>query len=131
MINLNKYRYLVVKGIPTKDVKDSLLKFAKEKGVPVYSKSFDKRFEDYPHIIWNREELCGGSPGALFITSATVITIDELIEAINDYRKVEVPLTSDYTAKIDSDQKIVAVGCQKIPFERVEELYKTIQQLKK
>ena len=37
-------------------------------------------------------------------------------------------LTSDYSAVVDYKESIVNVGCQKIPFNKVEELHKLINQ---
>lgn len=37
-------------------------------------------------------------------------------------------LTSDYNAKVDYTNSIVEVGCQSIPFSKVEELYKLIKE---
>jgi len=39
-------------------------------------------------------------------------------------RPVELRLTSDYMATVDLQNKVIKVGCQVIPFDKVEELYK-------
>lgn len=52
------------------------------------------------------------------------------LEKIKNKSKRIVPLTNDYTAEI-RDDGIVQVGCQEIPFNKVEELYEAIQFFKK
>jgi hypothetical protein len=37
-------------------------------------------------------------------------------------------LTEDYEAIIDKNKSIVIVGCQRIPFDTVKELYKLINE---
>ncbi len=38
-----------------------------------------------------------------------------------------IKLNNDYTATINKTNKVVEIGCQKIPFEAIEELYKAIK----
>jgi hypothetical protein len=45
-------------------------------------------------------------------------------------RPVELRLTSDYVATVDLQNKVVKVGCQVIPFNKVEELYKIMHSSK-
>jgi hypothetical protein len=43
--------------------------------------------------------------------------------------KDKLVLSSDYTAKIDRENGLVVVGCQEIPFYKVNELYKLINKI--
>lgn len=39
---------------------------------------------------------------------------------------VKIKLTNDYDAVVNTADKIVNVGCQRIPFDKIDELYKAI-----
>lgn len=41
-------------------------------------------------------------------------------------KEYKLELTTEYTAVVDKENKVVRVGCQTIPFEKVEELIKII-----
>jgi len=56
------------------------------------------------------------------------VTIGEMLDVILNFKVAEkVRLTKDYTAIIDQKNKVVNVGCQTIPFEKVVELYNKIK----
>lgn len=40
---------------------------------------------------------------------------------------IEIKLTSDYDAKINFTKKIITVGCQTIPFSKIEEIHDIIK----
>jgi hypothetical protein len=59
---------------------------------------------------------------------------DDALEYAKQYlesikTKDKLVLTSDYTANIDRENGLVVVGCQKIPFYKVNELYKLINKI--
>jgi hypothetical protein len=54
------------------------------------------------------------------------ISIDEMMEEIKSYKYTKIKLTDQYTAVIDRDNRVVNVGCQVIPFDKVMELYEAL-----
>jgi hypothetical protein len=59
-----------------------------------------------------------------------VITLEVMYEKIHEsepYRAVSVELNGEYTAEVIGD--VVHVGCQRIPVEKVKELYHKIMGL--
>jgi len=58
----------------------------------------------------------------------TVIKAADFIKHILEYSdKVLIELNPDYTAKVDKNEKVVRVGCQTIPFDKIKELYEATQ----
>lgn len=89
-------------------------------------------FEDYPVIVWDKED----SDSGLGICG-DVYSYDKY-NSLDSFLKKEagkisgiitVDLTDDYEAKINKDN--IEVGCQVIPFEKVEEVYNKMKELRK
>jgi hypothetical protein len=49
-----------------------------------------------------------------------------MMEEIKKYKYTSIKLTDQYTAVIDRDNRVVNVGCQVIPFDKVMELYEAL-----
>lgn len=120
---------------PSKEIKESLYKYAKSKGVPVYVDAMcAEYFEDYRNIVFSGtgNELCGNC-SKLDDKTKTWITIEQFIEYCDNWeecRPKTLKLTDDYTAKLDFQNNIVEVGCQKIDFEKVLQLAEMIKMKK-
>jgi len=109
---------------PTNSLKHSLLRYAKDKGVPVYTGAFNSDYEEYPNICFDGNELCGTSSSRKYLgEEKTFITIDEFIKYCDNWEKQTLQLTSDYKAVVDYSKSIVNVGCQAIPFSKINELF--------
>ncbi len=76
--------------------------------------------ENYPYICWDGKHLVQ-TKGQLHY-DRTVTSITEFISLFTTSEKTVI-LNDQYTAKINYDEKVVEVGCQKIAFEKVKELY--------
>jgi hypothetical protein len=78
---------------------------------------------------------CIGKQGRVIETDSRGVYVSGLglyrypaqsIEVIN--HGSELKLTDDYTAIINKESRVVEVGCQKIPFKKVDELHKLIHE---
>lgn len=111
---------------PNKELFWQAYEYAKTKGVPVYvSVTPDDYDAGYTGIVFNREELCGRKASL----TKSEITIAQFFEYCDNWEKlkpVELQLTGDYKAVINKDDKTVKVGCQTIPFDKINELHKLI-----
>jgi len=108
-------------------VKKFLVEYALKKGVPVYASTIhDTREGDgyYPNLTFSVNEICG-TYSSLKDPLKTWISIDEFMEYCDNWenQSKEIKLTNDYNAQIDKVNKIVTVGCQKIPYYVIDELY--------
>jgi len=115
----------------TYDIWKALLSYASDKNIPIYNKAdyTPDRYSAYPNLTFLKNELCGSSHNKRLDIGRDWISIEEFIEYCDNYEKeqpIKLSLTNDYDAVVDKVNKIVNVGCQKIPFSKVEELYKLI-----
>lgn len=124
---------MTVGKIPNLEIYISLLKYAKSKGIKT-SKDTETGWKDsykmgFKNIAFDASTntLCGNSSYLGDSTNKMWITIDEFIDHCNSFKQSKLELTSDYTANIDFSTEVVNVGCQKIPFKKVEELYNLIK----
>ena len=89
-------------------------------------------FDEYPIIVWDKEEYSSGI--GLFGDSDIYDkynSLDSFLkEEANNIPKITViDLNDDCEAKIKRDS--IEVGCQTIPFEKVEEVYNIMKELRK
>lgn len=117
----------IVGKIPNKEIYWEMIEYARLKGVPICSDTHKSDWDKYPNIIFTSSKLTGNR-SKYGDTSHTWITMEEFFECCDNWKPSSLKLTSDYTAQIDFENKIVKVGCQSIPFEKVMELSKMIQQ---
>ena len=124
---------MTVGNIPTIDMYVSLFKYAQSKGIKSiknteseWRESYIKGFKNISYDA-SCHQLCGNCSYPGDSTGKIWITIDEFIESCNSHAQSTLELTSDYTAMIDFSNEIVNVGCQKIPFKKVEELFNLIK----
>lgn len=70
--------------------------------------------------------------GGQYQSASTVVvkSFERMIEILFTEVTESIELTNDYTAVLDRKNHIVKVGCQEIPFSKVEELYKLINKNK-
>jgi hypothetical protein len=114
---------------PSYEIFNALIQYAKTKGVPIHRGTIaDVRvtYSGYKSLQFDGIDVCAtctevGSP------SKTWISVDEWIKYCDNYKQDQLVLTAEYTAKIDFENKIVNVGCQKIPFDKVKSLYYMIK----
>lgn len=111
----------------------AVLAFAKETGIEVYSKTWERffgkssahRWSDYKYLQFKND---GSLSGAQDCTVEKVVTFNEFINGIADSMDNAVKLNDDYMAEI-LDGK-VKVGCQEISFEAIEKLMEKINKVK-
>lgn len=105
-----------------------VIEYAKKHKLP-FSVSLSKDdFKNYPVIFFGA---CGfDATQRVEGRDLNIISLEEFFEYCENYPKINqlrVVLNSDYTADISHETKTVTVGCQKIPFSKVEELYNKIK----
>lgn len=133
MRTFEKYTHCL---FPNKELYWQAFQYAKSKGVPVWDGQKDSYsafvvsflFNEYPVIYLDEESLCG-LPEDHSCPKEKEITIAQFFEYCDNWQKlkpVELQLTSDYKAVINKDDKTVKVGCQTIPFDKINELHKLI-----
>jgi len=87
-------------------------------------------FTAYPVIYYDGRR-CLGLEKHYACPKEAEITIAQFFEYCDNWEKlkpVELQLTSDYKAVINKDDKTVKVGCQTIPFGKINKLHKLINQ---
>jgi hypothetical protein len=110
-------------------VKKFLLEYALEVGVPVFSDAVrvEETYDTYPNLTFCRDEICGTSAGIEDYPERNWISVNEFMEYCDNWsasQPVTFKLTNDYDAKIDKADKVVNVGCQTIPYDVIDALYK-------
>ena len=111
-------------------VKKFLVEYALKKGVPVYHATLDDTKEGipaYPNLIFSDGEICGTRSGEGADYYKTWLSVDEFMDYCDNWNECQlktIQLTNDYDAEIDKVDKIVKVGCQTIPYDVIDELYK-------
>jgi hypothetical protein len=119
---------LRLKKSTSNELKKMLIEVAKIKGINVCT-LFEEEVD-----IWCFAFDPGGDYDIIYgtnddsIRKYKEITVGGMLDAILNFKvPVKVQLTNDYTAIIDQENKVVKVGCQTIPFEKVVELYNKIK----
>ena len=109
---LAKIKILMSLGFPTND----------DKTAEEYA---DRWYGSYPIIGISSNKI-----GAWSNKISVTIKFTELVTAcLNQVAApdISIKLNDEYTAIIKGDTEIVEVGCQNIPFSKIEEVYKAIQ----
>jgi hypothetical protein len=110
------------------EIKNFLLEYALKVGVPVFSDTINdvkEMYDTYPNLTFFRDEICGTSAG--IEDRKNWISVNEFMEYCDNWsasQPVTFKLTNDYDAEIDKTNKIVKVGCQTIPYDVIDALYK-------
>ena len=82
---------------------------------------------DYPCLVWNGAKLSQARGEDLTVYSKVINNVGEFLKIFSNPTPT-INLNDTYTAEFDVDDKVVVVGCQKIPFEKVLEVAKLIQE---
>lgn len=108
-------------------IKETLLSIAKHNGWVICDNFDDSSLSEYPLFLFS---ICGGIDGINVYgsrggaLSVELVDFEKMIILLcNPLEIVEIELTGDYTAKIDITNKVVYVGCQAIPFNKLKEVY--------
>jgi len=103
-----------------------LLSIAKSKKITVCESYIEDGIKEWPLFVFNPKDETQIS-GQKRTLGDEEVTLEEMIELLENYdRSDRLELTSDYTAVINRGEKIVEVGCQKIPFDKVNELFELV-----
>jgi len=92
--------------------------------VPVYKGTVEDKaidFPKYPILKYDGTNIIGSRSGGGY----TELSLDKFEEFCKSYDGVQ--LNEEYTARIDRKNRVVIVGCQTIPFEKVLRLAELIK----
>lgn len=121
-------RYFLAKYV-SEEVRNMLIEIAEKRGLSVCS-IFKGGVMHWDFVLNKQPDSNNDISGAGYSEGArghVLVTPGEMFTMIMESTpKVTVRLTDDYNAVVDLSEKIITVGCQKIPFSKVEELYKVI-----
>lgn len=102
-----------------------LMEYAKKSGIPLFNESLSiDRFESQRRFgLINNNSIGGVSDSGRF-----EISYEEFLKFCDNFLKERntIKLTNEYTALINLGDREVEVGCQKIPFSKIDELYNII-----
>lgn len=103
-----------------------VISFFKENGIDVYNDTigFDPK---YPYLYWDSENNILSQ--RQYVRNKHLVLTEFLNEFFDD-EKIRIKLNDNHIATILKEEKMVKVGCQQIPFDKVEELYQAIQKCK-
>jgi hypothetical protein len=103
------------------DVQEAIMLLLKSKGVPVYE---GVCFPDtkYPYLAYDGKDITQTKAERGEYGYKDIDSVEEFISYFTKPNPV-LELTNDYEAVVNYKNSIVEVGCQKIPFEKVKELY--------
>ena len=117
------------------ELKKFLVKYAYEKGVPIYLQTMRDvnvgNELDFPNLIFSNNYIVGTfiAPD-IWLTSDRVsswISVDEFLTYCDNWEEannfVTVPLNKEYGATINKKERTVTVGCQKFTFDAIENLH--------
>jgi hypothetical protein len=121
---MNKSRATEVRN---QHVLNMLFAIAESKNITVCENYRSGGVVKRPVFMFNPDKNDVQISGIRHIDDERRVSLTEMIELLEKY---DVPdklrLTSDYIAIVNRENKIVEVGCQKIPFDKVNELYELI-----
>ena len=101
----------------------ALFSIAKDSGVKVCS-IYEEERTQWPHFTLDTED--GQVLGSRY--EYTPITFEEMVEKIANFKTATVlQLTDKYDAIINYSERVVEVGCQVIPFDKVKEVREKIK----
>jgi hypothetical protein len=102
-----------------------LISIMKNLGVPVYveSQEYDP---EYPHLVWDGR--CITQSVEISKWREPVNTIEDFVRQFTEISSKTIQLTGDYSAYITADK--VVVGCQEITFEKLEEVWNTMLEIR-
>lgn len=115
---------------------NALRDYAHSKGVKIYAnrvKVDEIYYSDYNSLHFSDTDGISGYSWDSYPRAVNpkynVLSIEQFIQKCDTYEKkqiTEIELTSSYSAVINKNSKTIQVGCQTIPFDKVDELYKLI-----
>lgn len=84
-------------------------------------------WKDWPYVKFSPDDTyLGDNVYGSKSSQGTVVNFIELLQLMCEGDKNRLELTEEYTAVLDRENRVVKVGCQNIPFSKVEDLYKLI-----
>jgi len=97
-----------------------LFTIAKQRGIDVCENYFGEKSNGWEHFQYNsnRNEIVGSVSGDGY----NVVSIEEMIDLLENPTRSNFRLNCDYTAIIDKQTKKVIVGCQQFDFDVIKEL---------
>lgn len=121
---MNKtFQQNTVVHVPNVELFGFMIDYAKSKNVPVHTTK-DAWGDGYRNLNFYHGELCGNS--ADFLSNSYKyewITIEEFFNYCDNWKNNVIQLTDEYKAEIDKEKKVVKVGCQTIPFDKIKQVY--------
>jgi len=125
---MNKTNNSLVVTVKNQYVLDMLFSIAESKNIEIC-----KAYKSQGPKVWNvfkfdksRNKVIGLQE-ILDCNEYNIISLESMIIALESYNPIaRIKLTDDYTAILDTENCIVTVGCQTIPFYKVKELYNAI-----
>jgi hypothetical protein len=103
----------------------TLISIAETQGIKVCS-NFKVNVSSYPFFVFKTSDGEKEVYGSGDVDDG--ITFEKMVMKLCDVSTRELKLTDDYTAIINKESRVVEVGCQKIPFKKVDELHKLIHE---
>jgi hypothetical protein len=125
--HLGEEEFALPKTLSKKD-SEFIVRLSQELHVPVGQLTIEKPWDrSYPRIIWDGDDICQTCSD-----DYPEISLSEMIEKIISAPFKEsftIQLTNDYEAEVTKDG--ITVGCQKITFEKFDELCELVKQARK
>lgn len=99
---------------------DLLFAIAKQKGIDVCENYRREKSDGWEHFQYNdnHNEIVGSASDDNY----QVVSIEEMIDLLENTMKIRFVLNREYTAIIDKQTKKVIVGCQEFNFEVIKQL---------
>ena len=108
---------------------ETLMAVAKSKELSICEDYLEDGYEEWPVFLLRLDGLDGfhvAGAHNLFPEEYTQVSFDKMLQIICEETLDVIKLTDEYTAFLDREKFVVRVGCQEIPFSKVEELYNLI-----
>lgn len=111
-------------GNSNPSIQNMVINFFKLHGIPVH-KDTTEYDPEYPILKWDGYNLTQSKPSYY---NSKKKSLDKFMESFFEEIKTPEPISisSNYEAKIESDGEFVNVGCQRISFEKVKQIYTTM-----
>jgi len=106
-----------------------LLVLLERMGEPIHDRAInDDDFDEYPNVVWSLNEVSRTRATPKSDPDRNWVTINEFIALFDPANQPEqLPEVYGETPVIRDGGKTLKVGCQKIPFETVETIYKAMK----
>jgi len=133
---MTKLKDQLIVANPTEGQRAAIFTLADVVGVDVYDNT--RKGKDggiYRHLSCSartggRLQISGNSADECD-SHYTWVSFEEFMQALLFYKPSIIKLTADYDAVVNEAEEVVEVGCQKIPFTKVTELFDILSKIKK